>query len=88
MKGNSMRNRYFNAAGKPIRKDRYYAERNRLYQDTAGFARRRKPASHICAVEYMDDGLYFLVDRMLPGDAIYAYARTHARAYIHARHHK
>ena len=82
-----MRNRYFNAAGKPVSKEKYYTERNRLYMDNSMFARRRKPATHICSCEYMDEGLYFLVDKMLPGETIYDYAKTHARAYIHARHH-
>lgn len=82
-----MKKRYFNADGNPVSKARYYAERDALYADNACLAKRRKPASHVCAVEYMDEGLYFLVDRILPRDTIYAYARTHARAYIHARHH-
>lgn len=81
-----MKPRYFNAAEKPISKDRYFAERTRLYSDNEVYAKKRKPASHVCSVEYMDDGLYFLVDKMIRGNAVYDYARTHYRAYIHARH--
>ena len=85
-----MRQRFFDLNGVSISRRRYFEKRDRLYMEDGHHMWDRKnngkDKHHVVSVEYIDDGLCFLVDKVIPGKDLFAYARTHARAYIHARH--
>jgi len=86
-----MKQRFFDLNGCSMSRERYFAKRDRLYmQDRFRIWDRKnngKDKHHVVSVEYIDDGLCFLVDKVIRGEeTLFAYARTHARAYIHARH--
>ena len=85
-----MRQRFFDTNGVSISRQRYFAKRDRIFMEDRFHLWDRKNSGkdkhHVVSVEYIDDGLCFLVDKMISGKTLFPYAKTHCRAYIHARH--
>ena len=83
-----MKNLYFSPTGSRMSRARWFALRDRLYMKDRFNVRNKtgKDVHHIVSVEYWDEGLFFIVDKLIPGKLVYPYAKTHYRAYIHARH--
>lgn len=79
---------YLSTTGHRMSRARWFAMRDRLYmEDRFGIRNKSgKDVHHIVSCEYWDEGLFFLVDKMIHGKDVYPYAKTHYRAYIHARH--